>query len=100
MIRPTFRVLAAATVFAAVACSDSTSPTSTSPLLVAAFLSMPAGFSSTDNSFAAGGDAGQPWMPDRGARDGDGMMGGGLRPEFFGGAPLGRGWDHGPFGLS
>jgi hypothetical protein len=28
------------------------------------------------------------------------MMGGGLRPEFLGGVPLGRGWDHGPFGLS
>jgi hypothetical protein len=28
------------------------------------------------------------------------MMGGGMRPEFFGGIPLGRGWDRGPFGMS
>lgn len=101
MNRSTCRIFAAAAVaVAAAACSDSTSPSSsTSPLLVNAFLSTPAGFSSTDNSFAAEGDAGEPWMPDRSARDGQGMMGGGLRPEFLGGIPLGRGWDRGPFGL-
>jgi hypothetical protein len=100
MIRRTFGLVAAAAIAATAACSDSTSPSSsTSPLLVAAFLSTPAGFSSTDNSFSASGDAGEPWMPDRGAHDDGGMMGGGLRPEFFGGIGIGRGWDRGPFGL-
>ena len=99
MIRRTFGIVAAAAIAATAACSDSTSPGSTSPFLVAAFLSTPAGFSSTDNSFSASGDAGEPWMPDGSARDDGGMMGGGLRPEFFGGIPAGRGWDRGPFGL-
>ena len=100
MIRRTFGIVTAAAIAATVACSDSTSPSgSTSPFLVAAFLSTPAGFSSTDNSFSASGDAGEPWMPDRGAREDGGMMGGGLRPEFFGGVGVGRGWDRGPFGL-
>ncbi|MFL5616437.1 MAG: hypothetical protein ACJ796_22410 [Gemmatimonadaceae bacterium] len=100
MTRTTGRMFAAVAIVVATACSDSTSPSSTSALLTAAFLSTPAGFSATDNSFAAGGDAGEAWRPDRNARDGGGMMGGGMRPEFFGGMPLGRGWDHGPFGLS
>lgn len=100
MTRSTNRILAAVAIIAAMACSDSTSPTGTSSLLSAAFLSTPAGFSATDNSFSSAGDAGQAWRPDRNARDGGGMMGGGMRPEFFGGIPLGRGWDRGPFGLS
>lgn len=100
MIRRTFGLVAATAIAAAAACSDSTSPSaSTSPLLVAAFLSTPAGFSSTNNTFSASGDAGEPWMPDRGAHDDGGMMGGGLRPEFFGGVGMGHGWDRGPFGL-
>jgi len=100
MIRRTFGLVAAAAIAATAACSDSTSLSgSTSPFLVAAFLSTPAGFSSTDNSFSASGDAGEPWMPDRNAREDGGMMGGGLRPEFFGGVGIGRGWDRGPFGL-
>jgi len=100
MIRRTFGIVAAAAIAATAACSDSTSPSgSTSSLLVAAFQSIPAGFSSTDNSFSVGGDAGEPWLPDRSARDDGGMMGGGLRPEFFGGIGIGRGWNRGPFGL-
>lgn len=100
MIRRTFGVVAVAAIAATAACSDSTSPSgSTSPLLIAAFQSTPAGFSSTDNSFSASGDAGEPWMPDRNARDDGSMMGGGLRPEFFGGIGIGRGWNRGPFGL-
>ena len=101
MIRTTIRFLAAAVIVVAVACSDSTtSPSNTSALLVPAFQSTPAGYSSTDNSFSASSDAGVPWKPDRAARDDGNMMGGGLRPEFFGGIGLGRGWDRGPFGLS
>jgi hypothetical protein len=100
MIRRSFGVVAAAAIAATAACSDSTSPSSsTSPLFIAAFQSTPVGFSSTDNSFSASGDVGEPWMPDRNARDDGGMMGGGLRPEFFGGIGIGRGWDRGPFGL-
>lgn len=100
MIRRTFGLVAATVIVAAAACSDSTSPSgNTSPLLVAAFLSTPAGFSSTNNSFSASGDAGEPWMPDRDAHENGDMMGGGLRPEFFGGVGMGHGWDRGPFGL-
>lgn len=101
MIRTTYRVLTAAAIAVAVACSDSTTaPSNTSPLLIPAFQSTPAGYSSTDNSFASTSDAGVPWKPDRSARDDGSMMGGGLRPEFFGGMALARGWDRGPFGLA
>jgi hypothetical protein len=100
MTRSSSSILVAIAVVAATACADSTSPPGRSSLLSAAFLSTPAGFSSTDNTFSAGGDAGEAWRPDRNARDNGGMMGGGIRPEFFGGIPLGRGWDHGPFGLT
>lgn len=101
MIRTSIRFLAAAAIVAAAACSDSTtSPSNTSPLLVPAFQSTPAGYSSTDNSFSSSSDAGVPWKPDRSARDDGSMMGGGLRPEFFGGIGLAWGWDRGPFGLS
>ena len=97
-------VAASAVHLAAGACSDSTSSTSSSLAsqeLAAAFLSTPAGFSSTDNTFAPSADLGQAWMPDRSAHDDDShMMAGGLRPEFFGGIGFGRGWDRGPFAFS
>ena len=100
-----FRAVTAALVVVAVAaCADSTSSTSpslASQELSGAFLSTPAGFSSTDNTFAPTSDVGQAWMPDRNGHDDDAhMMGGGLRPEFFGGVGFGRGWDHGPFGFA
>jgi len=99
------RFLAIVSVLLAVAaCADSTSSTSpsiASQELSAAFLSTPAGFSSTDNTFAPASDIGQAWMPDRSGHDDDAhMMGGGLRPEFFGGIGFGRGWDRGPFGFA
>lgn len=101
MIRIPYRMLTGAAIVAVVACSDSTtSPSNTSPLLIPAFQSTPAGYSSTDNSFSSSSDAGVPWKPDRNARDDGSMMGGGLRPEFFGGMALARGWDRGPFGLA
>ena len=104
MKRSTFRIIAAAAALVAVvACADSTSSTSpslASQELSAAFLSTPAGFSSTDNTFAPSSDVGQAWMPDRNGQDDDNhMMAGGLRPEFFGGVGFGRGWDRGPFGF-
>jgi hypothetical protein len=98
------RILAAAgTLLFMAACSDSsTSPAPSSVAsqeLTAAFLSTPAGFSSTENTFSANSDDGEPWMPDRSAHDDGNMMGGGMGPEFFGGAAFGRGFDHGPFGF-
>jgi|SRR5690348_266367 len=99
MSRSMFVVLAGAALFTATACKDSTAPSPFSPLLAAAFLSTPAGFSSTDNSFSVSGDRGEPWMPDRGAHQlGAEMMGGGLRPDFLGGVGMGRDWHEGPFG--
>src|SRR4051812_24275954 len=94
MIRSKVHLFAVVPLLVAAACSESTSPTSGSSALAAAFLSTPAGFSSTDNTFASSADAGEAWMPDRNAREDEGaMMGGGLGPEFFGGAVFGRGWD-------
>jgi len=96
-------VAAAAALLIVAACTDSTSSTSpslASQELSAAFLSTPAGFSSTDNTFGPSADVGQAWRPDRNGHDDDAhMMGGGLGAEFFGGVGFGRGWDHGPFGL-
>src|SRR5215471_13565954 len=99
------RILAAAgTLVFFAACSDSsTSPAPSSVAsqeLTAAFLSTPAGFSSTENTFNANSDEGEAWMPDRSAHEDEGnMMAGGVGPEFFGGAAFGRGFDHGPFGF-
>lgn len=98
MSRSIFVVLAGAALAAATACSDSTAPANSSPLLAAAFLSTPAGFSTTDNSFSASGDMGEPWMPDRGAHMlGAEFMGGGLRPDFLGGMGMGHDFREGPF---
>ena len=100
MIRSTVRLLAGMAIVVAVGCSESTSPSDNSGI-AAAFLTTPAGFSATDNTFPGSGDAGQPWMPDRSAREDNGaMMGGGLGPEFSGDAAFGRGWNRGPFGVS
>jgi hypothetical protein len=103
MKRSSFRLLAAAgTLIVIAACSESsTSPTQSiaSQELTAAFLSTPAGFNSTENSFNSSSDDGEPWMPDRNAHDDGNMMGGGMGPAFFGGVAFGRGFDHGPFGF-
>jgi hypothetical protein len=98
---PLAAVAMSAVLLAVAACVDSpSSPSIASRELSAAFLSTPAGFSSTDNTFTPSADVGQAWMPDRNGRDDDAhMMGGGLGPEFFGGVGFGRGWDRGPFGF-
>jgi len=107
-------IAAAAVVALALACMDTTGPSSESALaLTQAFATLPAGFTLTTNSFAANenvGDAFMPRMhegPGGGGRgdghggldrvDGHGMMGG-LGPDFFGGIGFGRGFGHGPFG--
>jgi len=91
---------------------------------LAAFESVPAGFSSTNSTFAAGGDLGDAFLPHRGdgsfgehrgpgGREGRGgreggrgqgrgdgfgfLMGGGLGPEFFGAIGFGPGVGRGPF---
>jgi hypothetical protein len=97
-----------------VACMDVTSPSAASDAALAlsqAFVSVPAGFSLTDNSFAGDGTAGGAFMPrfNDGGRghghggpfddiSGHGAMGGGFGREFFGGIGFGRGFGHGPFG--
>ncbi|MGH9422118.1 MAG: hypothetical protein ACRD3J_19230 [Thermoanaerobaculia bacterium] len=107
------RLLAIAVALAAVAaCSmDTTSPSSTDALALSqAFVTLPAGFMLTDNSFAGDGTIGgafDPHMSDGGRGHGGGpfadigghgAMGGGFGPDFFGGIGFGRGFGHGPFG--
>lgn len=103
-------VIAAGALLAA-ACIDMTSPSSSDSALALsqAFVSLPAGFTLTNNSFAGDGTTGGAFMPnfDHGGRghggpmddiSGHGAMGGGLGPDFFGGVGFGRGFGHGPFG--
>lgn len=107
-------IAAAAVAALALACIDTTGPSSDSALaLTQAFATLPAGFTLTTNSFAANENVGDAFMPrmhegpgggGRGERhggldrvDGHGMMGG-LGPDFFGGIGFGRGFGHGPFG--
>jgi hypothetical protein len=103
-------VIAAATLVVA-ACIDMTSPSSSDSALSlsSAFVSLPAGFTLTDNSFAGDGSTGGAFMPsfDHGGRGhgppmgdvgGHGAMGGGFGPDFLGGVGFGRGFGHGPFG--
>ena len=99
----------------AVACLDTTSPTTSDSILALsqAFVTLPAGFSLTNNSFAGDGTTGGAFMPrmDDGGRgrggpghgpmddiSGHGPMGGGIGPDFFGGIGFGRGFGKGPFG--
>lgn len=101
-----------------VACTDLGTPSSAVTGSLAAFESVPAGFSSTNSTFSAGGDLGDAFQPHRGDGSfedhggpggpgehggrgrGDGfgfLMGGGLGPEFFGGIGFGPGIGRGPF---
>ena len=107
--------LAAAMVLAAAACgnlSTGTKPAQVvSATLSAAFTTVPAGFTSTQNSFdTSAAPVNGPWFP--GAPDGgmgrhEGpalggglgpMIGGGLRGDFLGGLGLGRLFGRGHFG--
>jgi hypothetical protein len=108
----------------ALACMDSTGPSSTDASLVLsqAFSTLPAGFAFTTNSFASSDNVGDAFLPhmnsgfggERGpggghgdhhgppglgldSAGGHGLMGG-LGPDFFGGIGFGRGFGHGPFG--
>ncbi len=97
------RTAAAALVALSVACLDTTSPSKSVLSLTDALVTLPAGFSSTNNTFAP--DTGTPdaFMPPRRGHDhergGFGMMGGGIGPDFDGGIRFGRGFGGGPFGF-
>ena len=93
------------------ACIDMTSPSSTDSILALsqAFVTLPAGFSLTNNSFAGDGTTGGAFMPrmEGGGRgrggpmddvSGHGGMGGGFGLDFSGGTGFGRGFGRGPFG--
>ena len=93
------------------ACIDMTSPSSTDSMLALsqAFVTLPAGFSLTNNSFAGDGTTGGAFMPrmEGGGRgrggpmddvSGHGGMGGGFGLDFSGGTGFGRGFGRGPFG--
>ena len=109
-------IAAAAVAALALACIDTTSPTSEEALALSqAFATLPAGFTFTTNSFAANENVGDAFLPrmngegrpgggrhpgERGGLDridGHGLMGG-LGPDFLGGIGFGRGFGHGPFG--
>ncbi|HEY8164024.1 MAG TPA: hypothetical protein VIF83_00585 [Gemmatimonadaceae bacterium] len=97
----------AAILLTAVACMETTGPSDSLLTLSNAFLTLPAGFTSTTNSFASDGSSSTAFFPrfDGGGRGrgpgghgpGGGLMGG-LGLEFFGGIGFGRGFGHGPFG--
>lgn len=95
-------------------CADVSNPSPITAGSLAAFQSVPAGFSSTSNTFAAEGDLGEAFVPrrgddapegkgQRGGRGGGrgdgfaGLMGGGLGREFFGLIEYGKGRGRGPF---
>jgi hypothetical protein len=117
------RVAAGATVLLGAACAEMGTSSESLSGALAAFESVPAGFSSTSSTFAPEGDLGDAFHPRRGdgsfdargkrpggpgdrgpghdrgpKRDGFGfLMGGGLGREFFGGIGFGPGLGRGPF---
>lgn len=124
MSRSTQQLFAIVAAFAVSACSDVNVPRGDDVVLGPAFQTVPAGFSSSSNSFDASGDAGEAFMPtglggiafhggpgpsggapgrDKHPGFGDGgvrglLMGGGLGPEFRGLIGFGKGKGRGPFG--
>lgn len=85
-----------------VACLETTTPNSSLLAISDALVTLPAGFTSTDNTFAGSDGTEGAFMPPRRGHDGmggRGMMGGGMGPDFLGGIGFGRGFDHGPFGI-
>lgn len=97
------RVTVAAMALVVFACLDATSPSSSALSITDALVTLPAGFSSTNNTFTSdNGTTGAFLPPARGHErrmGGRGMMGGGMGPDFLGGIGFGRGFDGGPFGF-
>jgi hypothetical protein len=100
----------AAIALLGIACLDTTSPSSSLLSLSDALVTLPAGFTSTNNTFGSTNGNEGAFMPPLGdhgpgggrggpgEHGGPGMMGGGLGPDFAGGIGFGRGFDGGPFG--
>lgn len=97
------RVTVAAMALVAVACLDTTSPSSSVLSISDALVTLPAGFTSTNNTFASDNGITGAFLPPGRGHDremgGRGMMGGGMGPDFLGGVGFGRGFDSGPFGF-
>lgn len=97
------RVTVAAMALVAFACLDTTSPSSSVLSISDALVTLPAGFSSTNNTFTSDNATAGAFLPParghEGRMGGRGMMGGGLGPDFLGGIGFGRGFDRGPFGF-
>jgi len=95
------RCAAAGLALAAIACLDMTTPTNDLLSISDALVTLPAGYTTTNNSFApTDGTEGAFMAPGRGGdhHGGRGMMGGGMGPDFLGGIGFGRGFGVGPFG--
>ena len=95
------RCAAAALGLTAIACLDTTTPTNDFLSISDALVTLPAGFTTTNNSFApSDGNEGAFMAPGRRGdhHGGRGMMGGGMGPDFLGGIGFGRGFGVGPFG--
>jgi hypothetical protein len=94
------RTAVAAIAMIAIACLDTTSPSNSVLSLTDALVTLPAGFTSTNNTFAPTNGTESAFMPPRGNQGpgGVGMMGGGLGPDFDGGIGFGRRFGEGPFG--
>lgn len=96
------RTAGAILALSAVACLDTTTPTNNLLSISDALVVLPAGYTSTNNSFAPSDGTEGAFMPPRRGHDGGmggrGMMGGGMGPDFLGGIGFGRGFGVGPFG--
>ena len=95
------RCAAGGLALAAIACLDTTTPANDLLRISDALVTLPAGYSTTNNSFAStDGNEGAFMAPGRGGdhHGGRGMMGGGMGPDFLGGIGFGRGFGVGPFG--
>ena len=97
------RLTVAAMALVTFACMDATSPSSSLLSISDALVTLPAGFSSTNNTFASDNGTTGAFLPPshghEGRMGGRGMMGGGMGPDFLGGIGFGRGFEHGPFGF-
>jgi hypothetical protein len=95
------KLTVATAAVAAIACLDTTSPSNSLLDISDALVVLPAGYTSTNNSFSFSDGTEGAFMPPSRGHDhmGEhGMMGGGMRPEFLGGVEFGRGFGVGPFG--
>ena len=97
------RLTVAAVALVAFACLDTTSPSSSLLAISDALVTLPAGFTSTNNTFAPDNNTSGAFLPPQRGHEmgmgGHGMMGGGMGPDFLGGIGFGRGFDGGPFGF-